>query len=193
MDLYLNRPLKEIRFTEVFQQMMVLCFRFRLRLPAERFLMLKVLVQAEDLGRKLDPEFDMAEHLAPFIARMRLERFHPSRVTAEFLEAAGDLLQVMKGLPRDLRDLAAQVKEGKGRVRLEHRGLDEFIHEMDRSSNRLSFSLVLAALIVGSSLIIVTDTGPRLFGLPFLGVLGFCLAALFGLRLMIAIWRSGKL
>ena len=67
------------------------------------------------------------------------------------------------------------------------------IADIDKSSNRLSFSLLIAALIVGSSLIMQTEKGPLLFGFPILGFLGYLIAGFLGLWLAIAILRSGRL
>jgi ubiquinone biosynthesis protein len=64
---------------------------------------------------------------------------------------------------------------------------------MDRSSNRLAFALIIAALIVGSSLIIQTGRGPMAYDYPVLGLAGFVVAVLFGIRLAIGIMRSGRL
>jgi ubiquinone biosynthesis protein len=67
------------------------------------------------------------------------------------------------------------------------------IRELDKSSNRLSSSLVITALIVGSSLIMQTTRGPQLMGFPVLAVLGYSIATLLGLWLVLAIFRSGRL
>jgi ubiquinone biosynthesis protein len=64
---------------------------------------------------------------------------------------------------------------------------------MDRSSNRVAFSLIVSSLIVGSSLIVTADVGPHLYGFPVLGVAGFSVAGIFGMWLVISIFRSGRL
>jgi ubiquinone biosynthesis protein len=71
--------------------------------------------------------------------------------------------------------------------------LERLILEIDKSSNRLSFSLIIAALIIGSSLIIFLNKGPFILGLSIFGLIGFLIAAILGLWLVIAILRSGKL
>jgi ubiquinone biosynthesis protein len=79
------------------------------------------------------------------------------------------------------------------RIGLDHKGLDRFITELDRSSNRLSFAVVIAALIVGSSVVFRAGTGPALFGYPMLGLAGFLMASILGLWLLVGIIRSGRL
>jgi ubiquinone biosynthesis protein len=64
---------------------------------------------------------------------------------------------------------------------------------MDRSSNRLSFAIVIASIVVGSSVIVHAAVGPQLFGYPLLGVIGFVAAAVLGIGLAIGILHSGRL
>ena len=75
----------------------------------------------------------------------------------------------------------------------QHKGLEKLILEMERSSNRISFSLIIAAIIVGSSLIMRIEIQPRLFGYPMFGILGYVFAGILGIWLVIAILRSGRL
>jgi ubiquinone biosynthesis protein len=64
--------------------------------------------------------------------------------------------------------------------------------EMDRSSNRLTFGIIIAALVIGSSLVISSGITPTLLGFPALGLIGFVVASILGLWLAIMILRSGK-
>jgi len=67
------------------------------------------------------------------------------------------------------------------------------VRELDRSSNRLSFAVVIAAIVIGSSIIVHAETGPHLLGYPLLGMVGFLAAAVLGIGLAIGILRSGRL
>ncbi|HEU17887.1 MAG TPA: AarF/ABC1/UbiB kinase family protein [Deltaproteobacteria bacterium] len=193
MELYLYKSLKDIRIEAVLQQLLDLITRYRLILPFDRFLMMKALSTMEGLGLMLNPDFDMTEKVAPFIRRLKMARLSPRRMFSEFLQTSGEVAQLLRIIPGELRDILKQIKQGKVRVGFEHRGLERFIFEMDRSSNRIAFALIVSSLIIGSSLIINTDIGPFLFGLPILGLLGFSMAGVLGLWLLIAIIRSGRI
>ena len=71
--------------------------------------------------------------------------------------------------------------------------MDKLIKDIDRSSNRIAFSLIVASIIVGSSLLVQSDIGGKIFGLPTVGAIGFMVAIILGLRLLISIIRSGRL
>jgi len=156
-------------------------------------LLAKALVTMEGVGRQLDPDFNMIVHLRPFMEKMVRERRTPASLSREVSRVALAYGSLAKSLPRDLKEFINRVNRNKFKIDLEHRGLERLIADLDKSSNRLSFSLLIAALIVGSSLIMQTEKGPFLFGFPILGFLGYSIAGFLGLWLAIAILRSGRL
>jgi len=193
VELYLYKPLKELRIGDIFQKLLELITTHGLRLPPDIFLMIKAMAQVEGLGLVLDPDFDMTERAAPFIKRIKLERLSPKRVVDDFFESGGDLVQLLKDIPGELRTILKQLRQGKASIIFEHRGLENVISGLDRSSNRIASSLIISSLIVGSSLIIRTQIGPFLFGFPILGLVGFSIAGIFGIGLLISILRSGRM
>jgi ubiquinone biosynthesis protein len=191
MDLHLYKPLKEIRISEIVQDLLDLISRHQLRLPPDYFFMIKALTQLESIGMVLDPDFDMTVKARPFIQRLIREKYQPFRLLRKLAGEVGEVANYIKGLPEDIHETLRQLKRGKITVALEHRGLDHIISEVNRASNRLAISLVTAAIIIGSCLIIAAGVGPLLFGYPVLGLIGFFLAGILGLGLLIFIIRSG--
>jgi ubiquinone biosynthesis protein len=121
------------------------------------------------------------------------ERVSPRNIAKDFGSVFMSYLNLTKHLPNDLKEILNRLNRNKFKIDLEHRGLDRFINELDRSINRLSSSLILAALIVGTSLIMQTDRGPHLMGVPLLAFIGFVVAGFIGLWLVVAVFRSGRL
>ena len=104
-----------------------------------------------------------------------------------------ELTRFATNLPRDLKELLNRINRNKFKIDLEHRGLDRFIQELDKSINRLSSSLIIAALIVGSSIVMQINKGPLLLGFPVFAFLGYTVAGVIGLLWVVAILRSGRL
>ena len=94
---------------------------------------------------------------------------------------------------QQLRILINKILDGELEIEFVHLGLENLIREIDRSSNRISFGLIISALIIGSSIVMHTKIGPALYGLPLLGIIGFSFAGFMGIWLVISILRSGKL
>ena len=103
------------------------------------------------------------------------------------------MAEALQALPRDLVEIVGKARDDRFQIQFVHRTLEHLVHGLDRASTRLSFAVVIAALIVGSSLVLQRAVGPQLFGLPAIGLVGFVAAAVLGLWLAIGILRSGKL
>jgi ubiquinone biosynthesis protein len=191
MDLHLYKPLKELRIGEIVQDLLDLISRHQLRLPPDYFFMIKALTQLESIGLLLDPDFDMTLKVRPFIQRLIQEKYQPKRLLMQLTEEIGTVFHHIKNLPVDIHETLKQLRRGKMNITLEHRGLDHIIAEVNRASNRLAIALVIAAVIIGSSLIISAEVGPLFFGYPILGLVGFGLAGFLCLGLLIFIFRSG--
>jgi ubiquinone biosynthesis protein len=193
IDDYYEVPLQEIKVGRLLTEFVEILTRYRIKFPSDLMLLAKALVTIEGVGRQLDPDFDMIGHLRPFMEKLLHERVAPGSLTRELLRTTKAYGSLMKNLPRDLKEFINRVNRNKFKIDLEHRGLEKLITDLDKSSNRISFSLLIAALIVGSSIIMQTDKGPMLLGFPALGFLGYSIAGVLGLWLAIAILRSGRL
>jgi ubiquinone biosynthesis protein len=160
MGRHLYQPLKDIELGKLLHQLLELATSFRLRIPPDIFLMIKALGTVEGVGRMLDPEFDMIARATPFIKRIKLERFKPERIADDMFNLGSQLLQFLRQFPNQLLDLTNLIRQEKLSLRFEHRGLEDMLATHDRISNRLSFSILIAALIIGSALIVMSDTPP---------------------------------
>ncbi|MBW1738596.1 MAG: AarF/ABC1/UbiB kinase family protein [Deltaproteobacteria bacterium] len=193
MDLHFYRPLKELELGKLLRQLLDMASKHRLRVPPDLFLMLKALSTVESLGSSLDPDFDITTHAAPSIRRIQRERLHPRRVAADMFDTGAEIVSLVKEIPRELRNILKQVRQGKVKLEFEHRGLEPMLTTHARISNRIAFAIVLASLVIGSSLIALADIPPKWYGIPVIGLAGFLLAGVMGFWLLISILRRGKM
>jgi len=193
LDRNYQARLQDIKVGENLGQLLNILTSNRVKLAPELFLLARTLMAIEGVGKRLDPDFNLIEHLEPFIRRLMRQRRSPHKVAQDLMKFLSWAYNFVIALPRDMREIVTKVKQGKLRIEFEHKGLDDLIAEMDRDSNRIAFSLIIAALIVGSSIIMHADRGLKIFGHPILGLLGYLLAALLGLWLAWSIIRSGRL
>lgn len=192
MQRYFGRPLSHVRISELMMDYAGLAARHRIRLPRELLLFDKCLIELEGLARVLFPEADVLKKAEPYAERLLYDRMSPRVVAGEVAGAAGDYLDLLKGLPADASRILRKVKDDKLSIAFFHKGLDDFMGTVDRSSNRLAFGIIVAALVVGSSLVISSGTAPTVFGIPVLGIIGFAAAALIGLVLAVRAIRPGR-
>jgi ubiquinone biosynthesis protein len=193
MGRHLYKPLKDIELGKLLYQLLELATSFRLRIPPDIFLMMKALGTVEGVGHMLDPDFDMIAQATPFITRIKLERFKPERIAEDAYDMGSQIIQFVRQFPNQLLEMANLIRQEKLRLQIEHRGLENMLATHDRISNRISFSILIAALIIGSALIVISETPPLIYGISLIGILLFFAAAIMGIWLLVAILKKGKL
>ena len=193
LERYYELPLKQLNIREITNALIGIIRRYGLRFPPELVMMAKALVINQGVGTMLYPEFNIIEHAGPYVQKLMMRRLDPARQLKDFTKLAGETAMFFKTLPSALSEILSKIRKDELGIRFEHRGLEGLIGELDRSSNRLSFAMIIAALIIGSSLVFQTGAGPKLFGYPFLGLAGFLVASILGLWLLVGILRSGRL
>lgn len=192
LDEYYGADLKEIDISRIINQMLNLAFKYRVQLPTDFILLGKALMTVEGIGRDLDPDFNVLAAAKPFAYQLLRKRFHPKRIFTEIFSDAKQLYHFLVHTPKQLERILKLLERQDFKIELRHIGLEELISKLDIITNRLSVSIIVSALIVGSSYIMQTDKGPTLFELPALGLGGYLLAGFFGLWLVISILRSGR-
>ncbi|MFA4944731.1 MAG: AarF/UbiB family protein [Lentisphaeria bacterium] len=193
LEAYQNRPLREIHAGEVLTEIARLMVRYGIHLPADFFLLTKSLAMLEGIGRRLDPEFDIMGAMEPFARRLLRERFAPKRVLKGLISTFSEMGSFLRHLPEEADALLTQVRRGDIRIKFEHRGLDRLAHSLDQTSNRVAFAIVLAALIIGSAIMVHSGIPPKWNGIPIIGLSGFCLSGFMGFSLLWSIFKHGKM
>ncbi len=189
---YDSAPLKQIRFGVLLNDLITVMRENHLAVPPDLTMLFKALMTLEGLGRQLDPDFQIVRHLTPFVKQVIIDRYKPGAMLKRGKRNLMNVVDVATALPRDVSKLLREIRRGRVKIDLDLKRLDHFGHQLDHSTNRLTLALVMSALIIGSSIVMTVRGGPTLFGLPAFGFLGFFLASLFGVVLMISIWRSGR-
>ncbi len=193
IDDYYDILLQDLKIGKLLIDFVRILTEYQIKFPSNLMLLSRSLFAMEGLGKQLDPNFNMVEQLRPFAENIIKERHSPASIAKDATRTLQAYQALGKTLPRDIKEFINRINRNKFKIDLEHRGFERLINDLDRSTNRISFSMVIAALIVGSSLIMQIDKGPMLFGFSMLGLIGFSVAGFLGLGLAIAILRSGRM
>ena len=189
---YSSVHLKDISFGHLLNELTAMIREHHLVLPSDLTLLFKTLITLDGLGRQLDPEFDMGEHTAPFVEEVLRLRYAPEAVLKRGMHSVKDMASVLTGLPRDLAKFFKELRRGRVRLDIDVKRLDHFGQQLDRSANRLTIGIMTASLVIGSSIVMTIPHGPKIFGMPILGFLGFLIAVFNSIWILFSIWRSGK-
>ena len=194
LDKYYGLPLKRLDLGTLLGEFSGVIRRHNVVIPQDLSMLTKALATVSGLVARLDPDLDLLELLAPRIRKTLRDRFSPPRLARGAGIFAWDLLNVLRQAPGQLREALRRLSKG-WQIHVRHENIDRLIRELDRSSNRLAFSIVIAGIIVGSSVVISADTDLTVLGLKVqhFGILGYLIAGVLGLALIWAIIRSGRL
>lgn len=190
---YHGMPLGTIRAREVIEDVMPLAFRYNLKLPADLWLLGKTLTMMEGVGLKLDPDFDIFAVSRPYVRRFVWQLALPGVWGPPLIKGINNWTDLLANLPRVGSQALSRIERGEMEIKIQHKGLSKALDRLDQTANRLSLSILLAALIVGLALLIPTFNLAEQWGLATIVVItGFAGVSLLGLWLVFSIWRSGR-
>jgi ubiquinone biosynthesis protein len=193
LNAYAGLPLKDIPFRDALAKGFDVIRRHHLGAPRDFTLMLKSLMTIESFARSLDAEFQIIECLKPYARKFAMEQISPKNMLDQIKRAAMGAGELAGRLPEDAAAIISKFRRGQFKVHIHHEHLEELEQTLDNSSNRISFAVIIAALLVGSSLLVGQNgTVLGLISLQALGILGYLVAAVIGGWILVSILRSRK-
>ena len=176
----------------ILQGLFDLLRKWRIECPSDLVFVIKALATIEGVGASIDPTFNFIEHVRPRLERLVMSRYRPKAIRERVTRAVGEYVDIMEELPTDLRALLSQMRRREFAVNLHHEGLERLSTTIDRASRTIAYGLAMAAIIIGSAVLILAERGDGSFGL--LSVLGFI--GIFSTAIVIgvlALWNFFKL
>jgi ubiquinone biosynthesis protein len=192
---YADMQLKDLKIGVLLRRVSAILREHSIVLPTDLTLLFKALITLEGLGRHYDPEFRLIERAKPFLDSAMRERYQPAEAARRAQETLSDFFGLVTSMPRDLARLVKDARHGRMRVDLDLKRLDSFGHRLHSAINRATIGIMTASLVVGSSIVMTVAEGPTLFGVPlltFFGLLGYLIAFVNSLWIILSIWRSGR-
>jgi ubiquinone biosynthesis protein len=158
-----NLPVGEM-LAEIFKT----AHQHKVYLPGDLALLARTIITLEGTARLLDPEFVLVEAVHPFAVQLVRQRFLPVVAGRRAVRAMRQAVDLAGTLPRRVDDLWEQLEAGEITFGVDLRRLDLILNRVNSMVNRISFSVLVAALVVGSALILLG--GKESWELPLLGL-----------------------
>ena len=185
--------LKEINFADYIETITHIAIKHKMKIPSDLLLVNKAMLILENLGRELDPNFNFLSAAEPYAAKLVRERLSPGKLYEKARKNVMDVSDFVMLFPKQVRQIIQKVLQDDIGIKMTHIGLERFIKDMDRSSNRIAFSMIISAILLSSAIMHATGAGPSIFGMSLLGITAFGIAFILGVWLVISIIRSGRL
>lgn len=159
--------------------------KYGIRIPRDIMMVVRTLTMVNDVGKALYPDFNTTEIIKPYTTTLITQNFKPGRLLAKSTETFVDIDNISKRLPASLNNLFEVFDEGRVQVSLEYDDIKTLDDIISRTVSELVLAIIIAALLVGSSLIMTTSSDLTLFGYPLLGFIGFTFSGILGAVLII--------
>ena len=187
---YITRPLGRIEISEVVSAMVSLIKHYEIEIPSNFYLLAKSLLTIENIASALEPSFDFKQVSAPFVRKMIAKELSSTRIAERIARTGSDALRLIQDFPAEAHDILTLIKEGRIRAEIEVRNTKVLITTLRKVITRLSAAVLLAAMIMGSSILVQSLIPPLVFGIPVIGILGFTVSGLVGILFLVDLWRG---
>ena len=163
-----------------------------LKVPSELAMLAKTMLHLDAITKKLDADYDpqrvIRDYAEQLIAQKLAQKFNPRN----FYPALLDLNQLVLDLPHRAREIIDLTAAGRLTFGIKMAQAEEFLAGVQKVANRISVGMIIAALLISSSLLMRVETRFRFLGYPVLAMLGYTAAAAIGFYLVISILMSDR-
>jgi predicted unusual protein kinase regulating ubiquinone biosynthesis (AarF/ABC1/UbiB family) len=157
-----------------------------LKAPAELTMLAKTLLHLDAITKKLDPDYDPQRVIRDYAEQLMSQKLAQKFNPRNFYPALLDLNQLVLDLPHRIREIVDLTAAGRLSFGVKVTQAEEFLAGMHKIANRITVGLVIAALLVSSSMMMRVPTSFAIFGYPGLAVLGYLLASAAGFYLVLS-------
>ena len=181
LERYVDTELMQLQTEELLTQMIQVVVSRGLKVPTSLLLFTKTMLLLDGFIRSLSPQLNPLQLFEPFVTSYLAQKAGFSNFKHETIATSRDIALLLRNLPRDTRELTEMIKHGKLKMHFHVEGMEPMRNTLDAVSYRLVFGLLLASVIISSSLVIHAKIPPLWNGVPILGITGFVAAGAVGI------------
>jgi len=185
-----HSSMKEIKLSKMLEEILEIALKHKLKVPAAFVLFGKTVITLEGIAIEYDPNFKLIETARPFIEKVIAKRKNPLYIFKNLMHNMNRYKRFAEDLPEKVELALEKIQRGSIKVDIEDTNLKKLVKEIDISSNRITYGLLITSLLITSALLIQVHKGPTIFGIPFLSFFSFFLAATLAFILFISIVRE---
>ncbi len=187
-----NSSLKEINAGAILNRLKSILANNNVLMPEYIYLLMRGITLIEGIGKQLNPELNISDSIQPYIIKTAGKRFSPDNVAQKAFKNIRLMADTLQELPEETNRLFEKIKDDKLLINHKVKGLEDIRKTLQNVANRLTYAIIIAALSIGSSILLMAHIPPLLFGNSVLGLLGFLVSGFLGLIIIYSIWKKDK-
>ncbi|MCX6124551.1 MAG: AarF/UbiB family protein [Proteobacteria bacterium] len=185
---YIGLSLKQSRSGKLLWELARIAAKHNAPFPQDLIIFVKTMATIEGVGTKLDPDFDMMKTCGEFATTLLKDLYSPRYIQDQAITIARDISGLMRHAPMMTRRLLNAAIDGHLRLNIQSEDAARVARALERGTSRLSISIVVGALLIGSSILVFASGNTQ----PIIGMGGFIMAGVLGLYIVGSVLRSGK-
>ncbi|AOW20680.1 ABC1 kinase family protein [Urechidicola croceus] len=185
-----NVSIENIKLNTILNQFKNILFNNNVILPHYLYMLIRAIIIIEGVGLKLDPKFNVTINLKPYLNKIMAKRLSPKRILKKGFEKFQEANNLLEGLPKNMNTIIDKIKNDELILKHEIKDIDAFQKTINKTGNRLVLAIIIAALSIGSSILVIADMPPKIYEIPALGFIGFSISGILGLFIIYSIIRN---
>lgn len=183
--------LKDVKLSYVLEEVLDIAFKHKVKMPVDFVLFGKAIVEVEGIGLEYEPDFRFVENAKPFIEKLINKEIKLSNMAKDFMKNLVKYGKLFKELPDQLSSALRKIQKGTVKVDIEDTDIKKLAVDIDKSSNRLTYGIIVSALLITGALL-VNIGKPISYGFPMVSLLCFIMALIFAIILFVSIEKEEK-
>ncbi|WP_370479022.1 ABC1 kinase family protein [Tamlana flava] len=184
LEKYYVRDVHENEISTVLLELKDIIVAHGLKVPSHFYLFARSMVTIEGVIQKLDPSLDQFDMVRPYLSRSVTKDYNPLKMGKKVVNSLYEMTNYMEEFPSDLKNAIRKINSGEIKVNLTHKGIDAMVYAIHRVTKQVVTAFILVALIIGSTLFIVTAIPPFWKDISIFGLVGLFFAFIIGVSVI---------
>jgi len=176
LEFYFYTPLDRLNMNEAISELLKVTYRNKIKLPSQFTLLAKAILTLEGCLKKMNPELSISDAAQGFINEIAYHRLQPQKIVGEIMNFLQENVHTLRSFPKSLKYIIKKIERNEIKFNVEYKNIQRLEYQIFNSSNKISFSLLISSVILGSSLLLKDSIGPLLWDLSLIGLMGYLLA-----------------
>lgn len=189
---YYSTSLKEINTSELIYDLLAFTRSYDVKLPLNFILLLKAMITIEGFGKELNPNFVFVKEAKPIVDKIIKKRSSFSYIFRNWRERLLTTSTDITSIPKETRLVLKELREGHIKIKVEDPAIAKFAYEVDKSSNRITFGLMISGALIAAAIIALAKVPPYYKNIPILTIALLIISAVFLILLLISISKERR-
>ncbi len=193
---YANVPVEDSSIEEMINDLQLVMYKYKMRVPSGVFLIFRALAVLEGIGKIMHPEFNISAFVTPYGIKIIKEQYAPKELLDTIWYKSSEIFSLLNSIPSEFSTILKKTRKGDIRLKIDHQGYAPLLNKLDRVVNRFILTFIIFTLVVSSAIMTLADFPDKFisaFGIPYLSVIGFSFSVFLGIVLLFAVLRSRKM